>query len=171
MAPHIREKWGWPRTFGFATYAMWAPGRFDPLLRKAIVRCVQHSSMARLLGRKVDAKQSGEVCGDAMLTDIDLEMLTENLKDTHPARDMDAGLKRRVTWKKFRSLRRPYWFSGKDFKDLVDVNLRGLGVLPINVWGSGQRHSGSGRFDHEDACANHVYGKQPHVSYWQKLFG
>ncbi|QSZ36394.1 hypothetical protein DSL72_006270 [Monilinia vaccinii-corymbosi] len=170
MAPHIREKWGWSRSFGFATYAMWAPGRFDPLLRKAIVRCVQHSSM-RPSGDKVDAKESGEVCGGAMLTDIVLEMLAENLKDIHPVRDMDAGLERRVTWKKFRSLQRPRWLSGEDFKDGVDANLRGLGVLPINVWGSGQRHSGSGRFDHQDACANHVYAKRPSGSIWKKVFG
>lgn len=170
MAPHIRENWGWSRSFSFATYAMWAPGRFDPLLRKAIVRCVQHSSMG-LSGDKVDAKESGEVCGGAMLTDIALEMLTENLKDIHPVRDMDAGLERRVTWKKFRALKHSRWFSDKDFKDGVNVNLRGLGVLPINVWGSGQRHSGSGRFDHEDACANHVYGKKPSVSIWKKVFG
>lgn len=40
MAPHVRDNWGWSRSFSFATYTMWAPGRFDPLLRKAIVRCV-----------------------------------------------------------------------------------------------------------------------------------
>ncbi|APA09301.1 hypothetical protein SS1G_12086 [Sclerotinia sclerotiorum 1980 UF-70] len=172
MASHVREKWGWSRTFGFATYAMWAPGRFDPLLRKAIVRCISHSSTG-LFGEKIDAKESGEVCGGAMLTDIVLEMLSENLKDVHRVRDMDAGLERRVTWKKFRSLGNPYWFSAKDFKDGRDVrrDLRGLGVLPINVWGSGQRHSGSERFDHEDACINHVYGRRPSVSLWQKLFG
>ncbi|KAI9648196.1 hypothetical protein NHQ30_002828 [Ciborinia camelliae] len=170
MAPHIQESWSWTRSFSLGAYAMWAPGRFDPLLRKAIVRCVQHSSMG-LFGAEVDPKESGEVCGGAMLTDIVLEMLSENLKDIHPVRDMDAGLERRVTWKKFRSLKHPYWFSSKDFKDGVDENLRGLGVLPINVWGSGQRHSGSMRFDHEDVCANHAYGKKPYVSFWQKVFG
>ncbi|TGO08205.1 hypothetical protein BTUL_0221g00220 [Botrytis tulipae] len=173
MAPHIREKWGWSRTFSFATYAMWAPARFDPLLRKAIVRCVSHSSMASLFGEEVDSKESGEVCGGAMLTDIVLEMLTENLKEVHKVRDMDAGLERRVTWKKFRALRSPYWFSAKDFNDrnAAEENLRGLGILPINVWGSGQRHSRSGTFGHEDACINHVYGRRPSVSLWQKVFG
>ncbi|TGO52164.1 hypothetical protein BOTNAR_0332g00040 [Botryotinia narcissicola] len=173
MAPHIREKWGWSRTFSFATYAMWAPARFDPLLRKAIVRCVSHSSMSSLFGEEVDSKESGEVCGGAMLTDIVLEMLTENLKEVHKVRDMDAGLERRVTWKKFRALRSPYWFSAKDFNDrnAVEENLTGLGILPIKVWGSGQRHSGSGTFGHEDACTNHVYRRRPSVSLWQKVFG
>ncbi|KAK6612772.1 hypothetical protein H4I96_01985 [Botrytis cinerea] len=163
MASHIREKWGWSRTFSFATYAMWAPGRFDPLLRKAIVRCVSHSSMTSLFGENVDSKESGKFA----------EMLSENLKEVHKVRDMDAGLERRVTWKKFRSMRSPYWFSAKDFNDanVVEENLRGLGILPINVWGSGQRHSGSGTFSHEDACTNHVYGRRPPVSLWQKVFG
>jgi alpha 1,6-mannosyltransferase len=113
----------------------------------------------------------GEICGGGMLTDVVFDGLSEALVDAHPVRDMDAGLERRVTWKKFRHLKKPVWVDGRDVREGEEVNMRGLGVLPVNVWGSGQRHSRAGRFDHVDACINHVYGHKPSTSIWQKIFG
>jgi alpha 1,6-mannosyltransferase len=170
MTETVQKKWGWSRTFAFATYAMWAPERFDPLLRKAIVRCVAHAEGIKK-GDEVGDKEVGEICGGGMLTDVVFDGLSEALVDAHPVRDMDAGLERRVTWKKFRHLKKPVWVDGRDVREGEEVNMRGLGVLPVNVWGSGQRHSRAGRFDHVDACINHVYGHKPSTSIWQKIFG
>jgi hypothetical protein len=51
--------------------------------------------------------------------------------------------------------------------------MRGLTVLPINFWSSGQNHSGSGSLDSEDACVKHIYDLKPQQEReWKdKIFG
>ena len=172
-------QWGWTRSFGFGQFVMWAPKRFDPMIRRAIVRAISHmmvlesvqdrSWMGRLREREV---HMGEVTGASMFTDVVLEVLSKSLREGHPLRDRDAGLERRVTWKWFRKLRKPLWIEPKEAEEGAEEEMRGLAVLPINRWSNGQRHSGAGKFEVEDACVNHVYGKVPWKKGWrEKLFG
>jgi hypothetical protein len=112
-----------------------------------------------------------ELSGAGMFTDLVLEMLSKTLKGDHRLRDRDAGLERRVTWKKFRALKRIIWVEPDDIKEELESEMRGLSIVPINVWESGQTHSGSGTSDHDDACVNHVHGRRPRREWHERLFG
>jgi len=109
------------------------------------------------------------------MVDVIFDGLSENLGEDHWVRDRDAGLERRVSWKKFRRLRGPLWIDGSEGvgKEETEGEMRGLGVLNIDIWGNGQRHSNARGFENEQACGNHVWGKNPPVKLtaWQKLFG
>ncbi|KUJ24420.1 uncharacterized protein LY89DRAFT_605054, partial [Mollisia scopiformis] len=150
------KQWGWTRGFGFGQAVVWAPKRFDPILRKAIVRTISHA-MRQLskIGGKVD--YSGELSGASMFTDIVLETLSTHLARDHRLRDRDAGLEKRVTWKKFKHLTEVLWLE----KEKPESDMPGVAVLPVNVWGSGQSHSRSGPSESDDACVNHVHGWRP----------
>ena len=161
------KAWGWTRGFGFAQYAMWAPKRFDPILRKAIVRAISHGAIQMLLASQnprgtydLEAKYTEELSGAGMFTDLILEILTESLVDDHSLRDLNAGLERRVTWKKFGGLNKTLWITPDLIKQSYEDVVRSLAVLPINVWGSGQDHSRSGPPDNDFACINHVQRKK-----------
>jgi alpha 1,6-mannosyltransferase len=178
----IRE-WGWTRGFSFGQYVIWAPKRFDPILRKAIVRTISHGMTQQKLssrtwmqryrswkdGSRIEYME--ELSGAGMFTDLVLEMLSKTLKDDHRLRDRDAGLQKRVTWKKFRASKRIIWVEPDDTKEESENDMRGLSIVPINVWGSGQTHSGSGTSDHDDACVNHVHGRRPRREWHERLFG
>lgn len=172
LSPKSLKQWGWTRGFGFGQAVLWAPRRFDPILRRAIVRTISHAlvqdslpkdswSQRQLsrIGSYIDT--SGEVSGAGMFTDIVLEVLSGSLAEGHEIRDRDAGLERRVTWKKFRHLTEVMWLERYQLRNKSDEDLRGLAVLPINVWGSGQMHSKSGPSESDDACVNHVHGWRP----------
>ena len=169
---------GWTRGFGFGTGTLWALKRFDPILRKAIVRSISHALVQQTLAggdgwlasfqgtNEWEEEERGEISGAGMFTDIILQALSEGLRDGHDLRDRDAGLERRVSWKKLKGLKRPLWVEPNQAKDGVDM--RGIAVLPINVWSNGQNHSSSGTFDAEGACVNHVYGGSPKKKEWYK---
>jgi len=46
-----------------------------------------------------------------------------------------------------------------------------LAVLPINVWGNGQRHSGAENYNSVHACINHRFGRSWKKGWWEYLFG
>ncbi|KAK2625507.1 hypothetical protein QTJ16_004819 [Diplocarpon rosae] len=165
LSPTQLRKWRWERGFAFGQSSLWAMMRFDPILRKAIVRTISHSRTQRMSAKEgwiQSAKNhllggnSEEVSGRGMFTDLVLEVLSESLREDHDMRDRDAGLERRVTWKKFRALKETVWMDVKQVKEGSEENMRGLAVLPINVWYNGQTHSRSGSFEHPDACVNHI---------------
>jgi alpha 1,6-mannosyltransferase len=144
---------GWTRGVGFAANpVIWAPRRFDPILRMAIVRSVSHSKSLKELGGNIE-----EVSGSAMLTDVVLEVLSKNLIEGHKLRDRDAGLERRVTWKHFKDLKETVWIEADQLHDKSSAG--GLAILPIDVWGNGQGHSGSGSLEAAGACVNWIPGK------------
>lgn len=172
------RKWQWARGFGFGQSSMWAAMRFDPMLRKAIVRTISHARTQKTLAKESWMEKyisrvdySGEVSGKGMFTDVVLETLSKNLKDDHKMRDREAGLERRVTWKKFRALQEVLWMDVNQTREDSEDEIRGLAVLPINIWGSGQSHSKSASFEHPDACVNHVPGFRPRQSWKEKAFG
>lgn len=167
----------WSRGFGFGQSTIWAPRRFDPILRKAIVRTISHAmTQSSLEGDTWRSKSQNrenhahEISGGGMFTDIVLEVLTQNLKDDHTLRDRDAGLERRVSWKKFRRLKHVLWITADQLKENVGDDMRGLSVLPIDVWSSGQSHSGSGPSESAEACVNHVHDWRPDTQSKDKIF-
>jgi hypothetical protein len=109
-----------------------------------------------------------EISGAGMFTDVVLELLSDGLKEDHELRDRDAGLERRVSWKKFKGLKSTAWLEPNQTKDGQDM--RGIAILPINVWSNGQNHSGSGTFEADDACVNHIYGTRPKKELYERLF-
>ena len=106
-----------------------------------------------------------------VFTDVVLETLSAALAEEHEMRDRDAGLERRVTWKKFRGLKEVLWMEGEQIKEGSEDDLRGLSVLPINVWGNGKSHSKSGTSEHPMACVNHMPGFRPKQDLKRKVFG
>lgn len=172
------EDMGWSRGFGFGTGTVWAVRRFDPVLRTAIVRSISHT----LAKRKLDDEKMSrdvfefewqeaeryEISGAGMLTDIVLEALSHGLKDGHQLRDRDAGLERRVSWKKFKGLKNALWNEPNQAREGTDMP--GIAVLPIDIWSSGQNHSGSGTFEAEGACINRVTSSKVYKGWYEKLF-
>lgn len=142
----------WSRATSFTNKMMWAPKRFDPMLRKAIVRSISHARIWEEVGGNID-----EVSGTGMLTDVVMEMLSENLEEGHWLRDRDAGLERRVTWKGLKGIDVAQWIEVDDLKGKVE-GMGGLAVLPINTWMNGLKHSNSGTEEAEGACVNWMPG-------------
>ncbi|KAK0115504.1 hypothetical protein ONS96_013958 [Cadophora gregata f. sp. sojae] len=172
------KEWKWARGFGFGQAVMWAPMRFDPMLRKAIVRTISHARIHATFEEetwteKYTAKvdYTGEISGNGMFTDVVLETLSATLKEGHEMRDRDAGLERRVTWKKFRGLKEVLWMEGEQIKEGNEDEMRGLCVLPINIVGNGKSHSKSGTFEHPMACVNHMPGFRPKQDLKKQVFG
>jgi alpha 1,6-mannosyltransferase len=168
----------WSRGFGFGQSTIWAPRRFDPIVRKAIVRTISHAMVQaslqphnRGIGVETSSRHANEISGPGMFTDIVLEVLSQNLKVEHTLRDRDAGLERRVTWKHFRKLNKVLWITPDQYKESHGENMGGLAVLPIDVWSSGQSHSGSGPSESEDACVNHVHNWRPKKQWKERIFG
>jgi alpha 1,6-mannosyltransferase len=172
------EEMGWSRSFGFGMGTVWAVRRFDPVLRTAIVRTISHAEAKRDLDSRegwrdifqlgLEEWEKSEISGTGMFTDIVLENLNDGLKDSHELRDRDAGLERRVTWKKFKGLRRALWIDQSQAKDGKDM--RGIAVLPVNVWSNGQNHSGSGTYEAEEACINLARQAGVKKEWYERLF-
>ncbi|KAG4412108.1 hypothetical protein IFR04_014757 [Cadophora malorum] len=172
------KEWKWARGVGFGQAVMWAPMRFDPILRKAIVRTISHARIHAAFEQETWREKytarvdyTGEISGNGMFTDVVLETLSAALAEEHEMRDRDAGLERRVTWKKFRGLKEVLWMEGEQIKEGSEDDLRGLSVLPINVWGNGKSHSKSGTSEHPMACVNHMPGFRPKQDLKRKVFG
>lgn len=179
------KAWRWSRTYQFVQYSFYAPRRFSPILRKVIVRGIAHSvqhqrntaSWYRPSGR-FDNDAVLETTGPGMFTDAILDSLSETLPSTHSLKrkpeqpdscpavedgssgSPDNTSPRQVTWFPFHKLEQSLWIDDTE-SDGLDESQRngGLLVLPVNVWGNGQRHSGSGDFDTPGACLNHRFSR------------
>jgi alpha 1,6-mannosyltransferase len=163
------RKFGLTRGFGFGNVVVWAPKRFDPVVRRAIVYTVSHArahlnksitALNEMSKRKEEYLD--ELSGKHMFTDALLEVLSDSLEKGHALRDGDAGLERRVTWKWFKGLKNPLWImSDEATKEKREAQMRGLAILPIKTWSSGQNHSDSGSMEDVAACVNHAPGRRP----------
>lgn len=182
----LLKEWRWSRSYQFIQYNMYAPRRFSPLLRRAIVRTLahtkQHHDRSSFFSREKYTQNSVlEVSGPGMFTDAILDTLSEALRITHPlittsvendrgVGELGPGSKggsfKRVTWAPFHKIKEPVWVNASDAQDMG-----GLGVLPVQVWGNGQRHSGAGMFGVEGACINHRFGGTWKKSWWEWAFG
>jgi Glycosyltransferase sugar-binding region containing DXD motif len=190
---HMRKQWHWSRTYGFTQYAMYAPRRFSPFLRRTIVRLIAHAvrhndaTSGIFHGPRYSEEDILEVTGPGMFTDAVLDVLSESLPQNHgllsASVDADRGVgalpegdtTQRVTWAPFHRLKRALWVdgsqSGSSRSDAVSDDMGGLLVLPINVWGNGQRHSGAEMFGSKEACVNHLFGRTWKKGWWEFLFG
>lgn len=176
-----RKFWRWDGTYSFIQYTMYAPRPFSPVLRRAVVRSIAH--LRKLERKKIpwyafadkfDGPAILETTGPRMFTQAVLDVLSETLPSNHSLKVVerqkdacprDAGPTRgsleqreRVTWAPFYRLQQACWID--DEESLVGSNAQrngGVGILPINVWGNGQRHSGSENFFSAQACVNHHF--------------
>jgi mannosyltransferase OCH1-like enzyme len=158
----VQRQWKWSRNHGFTQWTVIAKPFAAPL-KLAIVRSVSHAyALARLHGvSNPDKLRSGkglfdyflgsysvkdvlEVTGPGMWTDAVIDAINANSSES-AADKGDKILQHRpvASWSTFTGLRIP---------KLVGQVL----VLPINYFGSGQRHSKSGPFDLPEACVNHL---------------
>ncbi|KAF7589309.1 hypothetical protein BBP40_004496 [Aspergillus hancockii] len=188
-SPRLMREWRWVRRYQLIQYTMYAPRRFSPLLRETIVRVLAHT--------RQHVKQSGffrgpqykentilEVTGPGLFTDVVLDVLSRTLPPTHkliessvesdaPIGDLvspSTGVtQRRVTWAPFHGIRDPVCVD--DSESLEGKSMGGLCVLPISVWGNGQRHSGSEGFHSRHACINHRFGRTWRKGWMEYFFG
>jgi hypothetical protein len=188
----MKKQWHWSRTYGFIQYTLYAPRRFSPFLRRAIVRVIAHSarhnraSSGFLHGPRYSEEDILEVTGPGMFTDAVLDVLSESLPQEHDlisasvkADDTSGEIKRderaRVTWAPFHHLKEPLWIDGKAGRgqsaEGEAESVSGLLVLPINVWGNGQRHSVAEMFNSKEACVNHRFGRTWKKGWWEYIFG
>jgi alpha 1,6-mannosyltransferase len=160
----MHHQWHWSRGFGVGQFVIWAPHRFGDIVTCAVVRTVSHfdAHVAYSHGG-VGEEDVLEVTGPGMWTDCLLDHLSERLDPESALRDPDAGLERRVTWKAFHALEQPIWVEG--------IEGQGVGILPIDVWGNGQRHSNAGNFSSATACVNHVFGRAWKKGWYEWMFG
>lgn len=189
-SPQFMRDWHWTRSYGLIQYTMYAPRRFSPLLRETIVHVLahtvkhnkSHSSLFR--SRSYDEKTVLGVTGPDVMTDAILETLSSSLPWTHPfvqqslAADADIGdlvspvtgeVEKRVSWAPFHRLRDPVCVQAAEA--VPGASMGGLCVLPISVWGNGQRHSKVGGFNDFDACVNHRFGRTWKKGWWEYIFG
>lgn len=182
--------WHWTRSYGLIQYTMYAPRRFSPLLHETIVRVLshtrqynsQHSSFFR--SPAYGEKTILGVTGPDVFTDAILDTLSSSLPSTHPFvqqsidADADIGdllspelgdLNERVTWAPFHRLRDSVCIQADEAAP--NKSMGGLCVLPISVWGNGQRHSQAGGFNHPNACVNHRFGRTWKKGWWEYIFG
>ncbi|KAL2010634.1 hypothetical protein VTN00DRAFT_6441 [Thermoascus crustaceus] len=199
-SPRLMRDWHWSRCYGFIQYTMYAPRRFRPVLRKTIVQVLSHTRAHNrknlLFSRwRYDEKTILEVTDPGVFTDAVLDVLSESLPSNHDlikkSIDADQGvgdlavvsddnahindnndnketMRKRVTWAPFHRLQTPIWV---DSSESEEEDMGGLGVLPVNVWGNGQRHSGSEHFGSAQACINHRFGRTWKKGWWEYLFG
>ncbi|KAL1959814.1 hypothetical protein VTO42DRAFT_959 [Malbranchea cinnamomea] len=202
----LMREWHWSRNYGFIQYSIYAPRRFSPLLRRAVVRVLAHTKQHNdksnwFTGPRYDEKTILEVTGPGVFTDAILDVLSETLPPTHPLiqtsveadaeigdllvplaskekkRYKPASISRedvverqaRVTWAPFHQLKEPIWVDATEAAE--GKNMGGLGVLPVSVWGNGQRHSGAENFRSSHACINHRFGRTWKKGWWEYFFG
>lgn len=191
-SPKKMHDWHWVRRYGFIQYTLYAPRRFSPLLREVIVRVLSHTmrhlnEANRWLGPRYNEMTTLEITGPGVFTDAVLDVLSDTLPTSHPwiteSVKADTGLGdlippgsdapvQRVTWAPFHLLQKPVCAKSSEAKEAK--SLGGICVMPINVWGNGQRHSGSEGFDSRHSCVNHRFGGtwKPWKQSWKKyLFG
>ena len=117
-----------------------------------------------------------ELTGPTVVTDSVLDTLSASLPPSHPlvvasveADKQWGDLKSpRVSWAPFHRLQSPMWVDASEGER---GEMGGVGVLPINVWGNGQRHSGAEDFFSQQACVNHHFKGSWKKWWWQKWLG
>jgi hypothetical protein len=189
-SPQFMCDWHWTRSYGLIQYTMYAPRRFSPLLRETIVHVLSHTRAHEnkhgnfFRRTKYDEKTVLGVTGPDVFTDAILETLSSSLPSNHPLiqqsviADAPTGdlvsaatgeVDKRVSWAPFHRLRDPVCVQ--DHESLQGAPMGGLCVLPINIWGNGQRHSQAGGFNNFDACVNHRFGRTWKKGWWEYIFG
>ncbi|TKA74151.1 hypothetical protein B0A49_05000 [Cryomyces minteri] len=189
----MKEAWHWSRSYGFLQYTLFAPRRFSPILRRAIVRALAHSERHNKekrrwwRGARYSEEDILETTGPGMFTDALLDVLSETLPPSHmlaqisslvdrnasteqSTHNLDGPQDARVTWAPFHRLQKPLWIDAHEAEGNAD-SMGGLVVLPLNVWANGQRHSGVGSFLSEEACVNHWFGRTWKKGWWEYLVG
>jgi hypothetical protein len=162
-----RIKWRWSRVYGFAQYTMASKPFADPL-RTAIVRVVAHAyALAKSKGVKDPQSLWGytdvdtlEVTGPGMWTDSIIDALETARQDDAKLSGVPVDKEKRITWEPFSKLDKPTLFE-----------TGGVLVLPINYFGSGQRHSGAGNFKTDESRVLHYFSKTWKKGWWDRLFG
>lgn len=171
------EAFEWSRGFGFSANTIWAVKRFDPVLRTTIARSISHTLVKKKLdqGRQwkdlfafglAEAERS-EISGAGMLTDAVLDALTAGRKDDSALRDRDAGIARRVSWKKLKGRKDTIWVEPSQARE--GSQMPGIGILPIMIWGNGQNHSQAGSYEEEAACINQVRDSASYKEWYEKV--
>ncbi|OQE12207.1 hypothetical protein PENVUL_c001G05983 [Penicillium vulpinum] len=189
-SPQYMRDWHWTRSYGLIQYTMYAPRRFSPLLRETIVRVLSHTRQYNREHKSFfpsltyDEKAILGVTGPDVFTDAILDTLSSSLPETHPfieqsiKADVDIGdlahnvtgkLNKRVTWAPFHRLSDPVCIQAGEAAP--NKSMGGLCVLPISVWGNGQRHSQAGGFGHHSACVNHRFGRTWKKGWGEYIFG
>lgn len=182
----LMHEWRWIRLYGFSQYNIYAPRRFSALLRRVIVRVLaqtkQHyhgSNHDFSLGKPDDEATILETTGPGVFTDAILDGLSETLPRSHPLVTMsvekdresgELGSETRVTWAPFHRLVEPLFVDASEATSDMD----GLAVMPVTVWGNGQRHSRAGPSRSVDACVNHRFKgvwKPWKMGWWEYFFG
>jgi mannosyltransferase OCH1-like enzyme len=193
-----KKLWHWSRTYGFIQYSMYAPNRFSPFLRRVIVRALAHSHRHSedtgtwFHGPQYSEEDILEVTGPGMFTDALLDVLSETLPRNHhlvmgsmaadegfgELDDSSSGSRgshklHRVTWAPFHVLKDAIWIDETESEGFGRGGMSngGLMVLPINVWGNGQRHSEAEGFESTHACVNHRFGRTWKKGWWEYLVG
>ncbi|BDD60767.1 hypothetical protein MPDQ_004670 [Monascus purpureus] len=186
-SPQTIKEWHWTRTYSFIQWTMYAPHRFSPFLRKIVVRVLAHTKQDNsfgLLWRLTSTSDSVlSITGPGIFTESILDLLSESLPDTHPLitasveADREIGdlvvtsssgnnqTQPRVTWAPFHRLQDPLWVDASEGN-----GMGGIGILPVHVWGNGQRHSGAENFQSVHACVNHYFKGTWKKWWWQRLF-
>jgi mannosyltransferase OCH1-like enzyme len=147
----VQRKWKWSRNHGFTQWTVISKPFAEPL-KLAIVRAISHTyALARLRGVSEPGKlRSGKGIFDWFLGSYTVKdileitgpgMWTDSVLDSINRRN--AQRSGRVSW---------YAFTGLEIPKVVGHVL----VLPINYFGSGQRHSEAGNFQVPEACVNHL---------------
>ncbi|KAJ5578758.1 uncharacterized protein N7459_007722 [Penicillium hispanicum] len=187
-SPQKMHDWHWVRRYGFIQYTLYAPRRFSPLLREVIVRVLSHTKRHLeeanfFFGAKYNEMGILEITGPGVFTDAVLDVLSDTLPTSHPliADSVRADTSfgdlippgsttpvQRVTWAPFYRLDKPLCVKGSEAKQGKQHG--GLCVMPINVWGNGQRHSRSEGFENRHACVNHRFSGtwKPGRQNWMK---
>lgn len=182
--------WHWTRSYGLIQYTMYAPRRFSPILREVIVHVLSHTRKHNkeyggfFRSASYNEKTILGVTGPDVFTDAILETLSSSLPSTHPfiqdSVAADTGMndlvspitgeiEERVSWAPFHRLQDRVCVE--DNETLYGASNGGLCVLPISVWGNGQRHSKAGGFNDIDACINHRFGRTWKKGWWEYIFG
>ncbi|PYI10416.1 hypothetical protein BO78DRAFT_404200 [Aspergillus sclerotiicarbonarius CBS 121057] len=166
-SPRRMREWHWTRTYGMIQYTIYAPRRFSPLLRQIIVRALAHtrkyqSHHNRLFG--YSQEDILRLTGPDVFTDTILDMLSSSLPSTHPLVQRsvnadenigDLDMRRRVSWAPFHGLHETVCIEADEANPATPMG--GICVLPVSVWGNGQRHSQAEGFHSPQACINHLF--------------
>jgi mannosyltransferase OCH1-like enzyme len=144
LAKNARFRWA--RGFGFAQYAF-ATRPYSRAMREAVVRVVSHAHVRAARGRGADAL-AVEGARQRRYSKMDIHGVTGPEMFTDAVIDVvqEASREYPVTWRNFTGLTAPFYDEAS-----------GVCLLPINYFGSGQRHSGSKPYDDPDACVNHYF--------------
>ncbi|KNG82348.1 hypothetical protein ANOM_010087 [Aspergillus nomiae NRRL 13137] len=143
-----------------------------------------HASPRLMRGPRYKENTILEVTGPGVFTDAALDVLSQTLSPTHSlvesSVNADADIGDLVSSSTGVTQRRVMWAPFNRIKELVCVDaseamdgkpMGGVCVLPVNVWGNGQRHSGAEGFRSKHACINHRFGRTWRKGWMEYFFG